>query len=185
MNAKRLLRLVPLVLVGSGLHAQNLVSVPERRQETLELMDRVLAPRPLEWPGEQLARLQPFSPVRPITVIAAVRPPVGPVTGPMAALPPPPPARLDDRAALALAARSIRPSGSMVSSRGRVLIMGGGNWAEGDVKNFNHDEQTYQVLVEKVSVEGYVLRLGTARLSRNFTDAFLDPASSIQTVPNR
>jgi len=175
-----------LALLGAfPLHAQNVVSPPVRRQETLDQLSAVLSDKTIYWPRAEVARLSPLSAIvaapppreaEPEKIIDKTerRPRHAPVVG-----------RLSDAQALAVVAEMIQPSGAMVSTRGNRLInpRPGEIWAQGERKNVTIRGEVYSLLIETVEIDHYVLRIGNARLKQTFDEQDLDPASSIQLLP--
>lgn len=183
MKAKHLLLgTLVLGLLPSHLAAQNTVTPPHRRQEMLDEVKRVLSPEPVQWPIAEIARVNPFRPVETAQEIVAVqvdprdtRPRTSVTTVPVG------PQRLSDAEAIATIARSLRPTGSMVSSRGHVLLLPGGNWREGSTRPVNVGEFRYEITLEEVTEDGYVLRVGESVLTRRFNDNTLNASSSLRT----
>lgn len=176
MNRILLLLLLSLSAF-SGLNAQNLVSSPERRQETLDRLGEVLRDKSVHVDVAQLGRVSPFS---PLEVAAAVVTTNTTATATVVSAAPPVDLRPSDRMALAAVAPRFRPSGAIVTSARSVLRMSDGSlYEEGRQMPFRIRDHEFILQIEAVTADGYTLRIGTAHLTRKFLEQDQDVSSSI------
>ncbi len=162
MNKPVLIATACILAAVATLPAQVISSGHERGQ-LLDGMARVLenTKRPA---GSYAGTPSPFhQAAAPAAPAAAPKPgdtPVAAATGPE---------RLPDYVALGLIAQQFRPLGSLVTGERGLLRLGGGRSIEkGQSFRAEIRGQTYEVTVEDVTSQGYVLRLGSARLERSF-----------------
>lgn len=80
-------------------------------------------------------------------------------------------ARLSDRAALEVIAAELRPTGSLIMRDRAILNLAGNRTLErGQQFDVRIGAEDYTVVVEEVSADAFTLRLGEARLTRNFAE---------------
>jgi hypothetical protein len=160
-----------VAVLGGSLAAQNLVSTPDQRQAVIAKMDTVLASDPVEWPLESIARLSPFSPVEAAPPAPGPSEVVIPDNRRPVFVTPPPVVRLSDQEALDSILPEFNPRGTIVMGKSRILSMPNGKlYKEGQVLPYRIKDQTYNLVIERVTIDGYTLRLGTTRVQRNFKD---------------
>lgn len=161
-----LIQFISIAVVATTL-GQGLVSQPKQRAELLEGIDAILGRRPISALVSESGRRSPFLAVaaQPAPVRVAESGNLPPVV--VAPVP-----RLSDEAALGLAARSFKPSGSLITSTRRVLRLDNGSMVnEGHVFSITIRGERYRVILDSVSEDGYVLRVGDAMLKRSFIEA--------------
>ncbi len=73
-----------------------------------------------------------------------------------------------DEEVLQAVAATIRPSGMVIRGTQRILVLPNGNLAENSTLNVNFRGQPYEILLEQIRIDGYVLRLNEATLTRHF-----------------
>lgn len=176
MKARQLFPLAAALALAAPVAAQNVVSQPEKRESMLAEVEALLQPERVDLAAATVSRSSPFSAV---TAVVAASDSVAADSERVVV------SRLSDEVALEAAARSFRPSGSIIGSSRRILRLANGEMMdEGAHFTATIRGSRYDVQVERVSVDGYVLRLGEARLERNF----LDPSSGggvIRTSPQQ
>jgi hypothetical protein len=76
---------------------------------------------------------------------------------------------LPDDKALAIVSQQFQPLGSLVlGDRGLLQLAGGGSIERGESFKAEIRGNVYEVMIDDVTSKGYTLRLGTARLKKNF-----------------
>lgn len=164
MSPKNLIILgsMTISLVSFG---QGLVSHPNQRTEILAGIDAIFAREPIDVNKVKFKRKSPFEIVSkaPVQKQVVVRP-----DEPQ----PPPVLRLSESEALTIAAQNFKPAGSLITSTRRVLRLEGGRMVnEGHTFAVSIRGERYDVVIDSVSEDGYVLRLGEATLLRKFIEA--------------
>jgi hypothetical protein len=156
-----------LALVPPLAHAQGVVLPRERRTGILEQCAATLAMTDPAM-GARLRASQSMFQARPQAVAA----PLG--TAPASTgqdVPPPPPERLTDEQALEMIARLFTPSGSMMlGDRAAVLFSDGRRMFRGETFTARIRDDTYPTELIEVTATTYTLRVGTATVTRNFSD---------------
>ncbi len=164
MKAKSVLSLLVLGGFPLALAAQNLVSLPEKRETLLAGIDAVLHPPAIDIATATVARANPFAAVEHVVV---ANEPEGPASvRDLSAND-----RLPDPVALQAASANFRPAGSIIGNTRRVLRLANGEMLD-EGKGFRATirGREYFIQIERITVDGYVLRLGDAQLERSFLD---------------
>lgn len=163
MKAKVICYTLLALAAVTALPAQNQVSAPEKRAQILEKVALVLAEDSIELPNLDVGRSSPFSAVD----TRVVQPERVATTVPTAVVV----TRLSDADALAAIASQFRPTGAMVTESRQMLRMSdGSSMNEGRVIRAKIRGQVYSVVIEKITIDGYTLKLDSARLERTFLD---------------
>lgn len=165
---------------GSVLSAQGLVTKFESREDSLRAVNAILEAKPRSFEASYGRRESPFVAVRevaaPPTPTPVARPevrrvapqPIAPTVEP----------RLSDEAALEKIVGSFQPAGSIIVGDRRLLRMKNGSFLrEGSTFDARIRAENYQVEVIRVTPDGYVIGIGTARHSARFIDYPGTPAS--------
>lgn len=167
MNRSRYL--IQFLSFGLGVagYAQGLVSLPEHRTEILTGVTDILEREQIDFASREIERQAPFLAAEVEVPVASLESTAGEVALVSAPVP-----RLSDAAALTLAARSFKPSGSLITSSRRILRLDGGRMVnEGHVFGITIRAERYDVIIDSVSEDGYVLKIGEESIARSFIEA--------------
>ena len=145
------------IALSAGLHAESSSDIlpPQKRAASLDLARALLTTKPIEISSDEIAKKNPFNPVKPIVESEGA-----------AKIQVAPGGALSERDLLQSLAASVTPSGTMQLGDQLILLFGQKKLKVGDHLPIVFQGATYELQISAIERTSFSLRINNAEITR-------------------